>query len=46
VHGRRPGRHPRLDADQPLELAFSIAERLKQEREAADRTPTPMTPVG
>jgi 3-deoxy-7-phosphoheptulonate synthase len=37
---------PRLNADQALELAFLIAERLKQEREEAGRTPTPLTAFG
>ncbi|HET6322075.1 MAG TPA: 3-deoxy-7-phosphoheptulonate synthase, partial [Hyphomicrobium sp.] len=37
---------PRLNADQALELAFLIAERLKQEREEALRAPAPLTAVG
>jgi 3-deoxy-7-phosphoheptulonate synthase len=37
---------PRLNADQALELAFLIAERLKQEREGAGRTPAPLTAFG
>jgi len=34
---------PRLNADQSLELAFLIAERLKQERDAAQHGPAPLT---
>jgi 3-deoxy-7-phosphoheptulonate synthase len=34
---------PRLNADQALELAFLIAERLKQQRDDAGRTPAPLT---
>lgn len=37
---------PRLNADQALELAFLIAERLKQEREEAGHSPAPLTAVG
>jgi 3-deoxy-7-phosphoheptulonate synthase len=37
---------PRLNADQALELAFLIAERLKQEREEAARVPPPITAFG
>ena len=37
---------PRLNADQALELAFLIAERLKQEREEAGRDPAPITAFG
>ena len=37
---------PRLNADQALELAFLIAERLKQEREEVGRAPTPLTAFG
>ena len=37
---------PRLNAEQALELAFLVAERLKQEREQAGRTPTPITAFG
>jgi len=36
---------PRLNADQALELAFLIAERLKQEREDTASRPPPMTVV-
>ena len=37
---------PRLNADQALELAFLVAERLKQEREEAGRDPAPITAFG
>ncbi len=37
---------PRLNADQALELAFLIAERLKQEREGTVRPPQPMPAFG
>jgi 3-deoxy-7-phosphoheptulonate synthase len=37
---------PRLNADQALELAFLIAERLKQEREATITAPQPIPAFG
>ena len=37
---------PRLNADQALELAFLIAERLKQEREAKLSPPQPIPAFG
>jgi 3-deoxy-7-phosphoheptulonate synthase len=37
---------PRLNADQALELAFLVAERLKQEREGMLSTPQPIPAFG
>jgi 3-deoxy-7-phosphoheptulonate synthase len=37
---------PRLNADQALELAFLIAERLKQEREGSARAPQAIAAIG
>jgi 3-deoxy-7-phosphoheptulonate synthase len=37
---------PRLNADQALELAFLIAERLKLDREASGQPPRPISAVG